>query len=624
MGADNKMEKGATFKHTILLSGVFGDSPAIKKLAHWLSHAAYLGCGYCTLRGTVGEGGKGMYFPGYVNGTSFGVFRPQEVQRYGAHSEFRQGVAEPGAEEVILSHKQQCDRAQAVDTQQALPTDLGCHGTSPFVKQLEYVDYNNLFVVPIAHAGLLGVVKDFWCHVLKVGSKKKNNKRNRQQQQQQERYVISAEARKVLQARAVGLVATCDFGRLYTDIVSVKGNWTMEDWLHWTESWSVCMLRPYVLDGVTKHILHPWAAEMWQHLRAGLLYFCRSFPVEAVAQDADAAAAELRQYAKLVEQRFGLSMCKYNLHLLVCRIAQQESARGRAAHSTEYWLENLIQWAKSTVRYRTTKYPELVLAGDILLDDAIAQCAAQHDAVRQKLAEWEHVDVLGSTYSNPDDGDSDGSQLLGRGRELCGSERVNLGVDAAVEEYILNFQPMGWTTDLLARSSVMLYTSAQAEGGELLHSMRYTRARSRVSYNVLCQFWEGEHGEGSDGDEEDVPTYYIGRIKYFVRVDPPVVHPDASGFDHAGDGGAAQSPVASLRLAVMDLHLLQRMDTAVGVVYQSVTYCCGSAAYTNSALSLSCGENDVGSIISKPVLARDSNVAYFVPYANMSASGEAD
>lgn len=221
MGGDNKVHPAATFKHTILLSGVFGDSPAIKKLAHWLSHAAYLGCGYCLLRGTVGEGGKGMYFPGYVNGTSYGFFRPKELQKYGAHSDFRQGVTQPGADAVTLDHKQQCDRADVVDKGQALPTDLGCHGTSPFVQQLPYVDYTNLFVVPIAHAGLLGVVKDFWCHLLKVSK-------------QREWYVISAEARKVLQARAAGLVATCDFGRMYTDIVSVRGNWTMEDWLHWT------------------------------------------------------------------------------------------------------------------------------------------------------------------------------------------------------------------------------------------------------------------------------------------------------------------------------------------------------------------------------------------------------
>lgn len=152
-------------------------------------------------------------------------------------------------------------------------------------------------------------------------------------------------------------------------------------------------------------------------------------------------------------------------------------------------MENLIQWAKSTVRYRTTKYPEMVLAGDILLDDAIACVAAEHSAVRQKLAKWQHVDVLGSTYSNPDDGGSDGSQMLGRGKVLKESERVSMGVDAAVEDHISSFGPAGWTADMVAWSSVTLYASAQAEGGEILLSTRYTRARSRVSYNVLCQFW---------------------------------------------------------------------------------------------------------------------------------------
>ena len=371
-------------------------------------------------------------------------------------------------------------------------------------------------------------------------------------------------------------------------------------------------------EGGTNHILHPHAAEMWQHLRAGLLYFCRSFPVEGTAQDVAAAAGELRQYAKLVEQRFGLKMCKYNLHLLVCRIAEQEAARGRAAHNTEYWLENLIQWAKSTVRYRTTKYPEMVLAGDILLDDAIARCAAKYPAVRQKLAEWEHVDVLGSTYSNPDDGSSDGSQLLGRGRVVTEPERSSMCVDAAVEGHIRYFGPAGWTVDMVAHSSVMVYASAQAEGGELLHSMRYTRARSRVSYNVLCQFWEGEQGDDSDGNESAVPTYYVGKISYFVRVDPP----NATDIDSAAEGD--QALPEALRLAVMDLHLVHRLQTPVGLLYQSATYCSGSAAYPSFALTLSFDEEAEGTIVSKPVLARDSNMAYFVPYGNMSASGESD
>jgi hypothetical protein len=232
--------------------------------------------------------------------------------------------------------------------------------------------------------------------------------------------------------------------------------------------------------------------------------------------------------------------------------------------------------------------------------------------------EWEHVDVLGSSYSNPDDGAADGSQLLGRGKVLGATERVNLGVDAAVEEYIREFEPAGWSLDVLAGSTVTLYSSAQAEGSELLHSVRYTRARSRVSYNVLCRFWEGELGDSSsDVSEPEVPTYYIGRINFFVKVTPP----DAMDVDFADEGGAE-----SLRLAVMDLHLVQRIDSGVGIIYQSVTYCSGSTAceHPNYALSLCYDEDSYGTIISKQVMAQDDKTAFFVPYSNMSASGQDD
>lgn len=57
--------------HKILLGGVFGDSPGIKKLARWLSHAAYLGCGYCLLKGTYAAGA--VRFFGYVEPTNTGV-----------------------------------------------------------------------------------------------------------------------------------------------------------------------------------------------------------------------------------------------------------------------------------------------------------------------------------------------------------------------------------------------------------------------------------------------------------------------------------------------------------------------------------------------------------------------
>jgi hypothetical protein len=600
LGEDNAVVQGDTFKHTILLSGVFGDSPAMKKLARWLSHAAYFGCGFCMMRGTK-VGGGGMYFLGYAHPTSYGPFAPNEREGYGAHSEHAVGWGLCGDAAMRLSDAFQRCRADVVDRGERLPTDVGCHGRSIFVKHLSYVDYNNLFVVPIAHAGLLGVVKDFWTHVLAATPRG----------EQAQWYSISSEARRVMASREAGPVSTCDFGRSYTDITTKKGNWVMEDWLHWAEVWSVFVLRPYIVDGVEKTILHPDAAEMWQHLRQGLLYFCRSYPIEGVAQTVDEAAAELREYAVLVEDRFGPRMCKYNLHLLVCRLAEQEAARGRVAHCTEYWLENLIQWAKSTLRYRTTKFPELVLANDMLVDDAIVRSTAKFADVRAKLGEWQHMDG-GSTHRCPDDGGCDGSQLLGPGVVLGNADRVTCGVDAIVQQFVAEYKPAGWAEGMVGQASIWQYKYAHAGGTELLHSTSYKRPRSRVSYNVLCQFWEGEVYEGVDGVAAECPTDYIGKIKFFLKVVAPV------------EMGSDAADAEVLRLAVMDLHLVQWVESAVGGFYQCSAYEAGTPCFRDYAMSLSQQEGDWGSLCYKLAMGSDGNVAIFLPYSNMSASGQDD
>lgn len=275
------------------------------------------------------------------------------------------------------------------------------------------------------------------------------------------------------------------------------------------------------------------------------------------------------------------------------------------------------------MRYRTTKYPELVLAGDILLDDALARCCASHQSVRDALAEWEHVDVMGSSFSTPDVGSSDGSQLLGKGRELSAAERVSLGVNAAVEGFIRIFKPAGWSVGMVEQSSMLLYTYAQAQGGELLHSTQYTRARTRVSY-VLCQLWEDVPGVSSSSREVE-PTPFIGKIQYFVKVVAPAAMEVDGMAGLAGELAGEQAALGQandLRLAVMDLHLLQRLDRVFGVSYQSVTYSSGTAAYPNTALSLSCDVGTTRSIVGKHVLAQEAGKAFFLPYGNMSASGE--
>lgn len=578
---DNKTISKTPLAHRILLGGVFGDSPGIKKLAHWLSHAAYLGCGYCFVRG---QKAGGMYFKGYLEPTSYGWFAVGEFGRDGAQ---HMGTLKAfcGDPDTHVDDAGQRARANKVEgtTQDGGeprdPSDMGCNGWSPFVKQLKYTDYNNLFVVPIAHAGLCGVVKDFWGMVL--GTPKKGERAPW--------YLMPAWARRVVADREKECVATLDFGRRYSDITTKKGNWVMEDWLHWTEAWSVVLLRPH--GG--QQLLDERLVKMWASLRKGLLYFCRSSPTPGVATDATAAAAALKQYGALVEQHLDINMLKFNLHLIVCRLAAQEAARGRVCHTTEYWVENLIQWAKSTVRYRTTKYPELVLAHDILVDWAIAVRIAAVPGLRDVVENWKPTH-LGYNFSNPDEEGPDGTQLLGVGRVVQGAKKQE--VLAAVKQYLQVWQVEGWSEAMVEGAQLYWHSYANVRGLELLHSTAYTKARNRESFNVLCQCFEGQ-------DAAQLSSY-IARVSYFVRVVPPT---------ELGSGVG----LPTLRLAIADLFKVQDVDWGCGTVYHS-------AAYPNTPTWSACAVGfDAAFMRDKHAMARtQAEGAWFMPYSNMSGAGQ--
>ena len=63
---------------------------------------------------------------------------------------------------VFYTGQQIKDRAQVVEAGDREPRQFGLHGLSEFIRQLPYTDPNNLWVMPMAHAALFGVVKDFW------------------------------------------------------------------------------------------------------------------------------------------------------------------------------------------------------------------------------------------------------------------------------------------------------------------------------------------------------------------------------------------------------------------------------------------------------------------------------
>ena len=72
-------------------------------------------------------------------------------------------------------------------------------------------------------------------------------------------------------------------------------------------------------------------------------------------------------------QELPLAMRTFNLHMAICRLFDQESARGPAAKDVELWVERVIQAVKENLKYRITSCPERLYLSDRLVDDALAR-----------------------------------------------------------------------------------------------------------------------------------------------------------------------------------------------------------------------------------------------------------
>ena len=90
------------------------------------------------------------------------------------------------------------------------------------------MDYNNLWYVPVAHAFLYGVVKNFWSLVLRPTKDYPPTVADNW-------YVATPESRRKMSAAATEAVRTRDLTSPYSDVVHNRGLWTMEDWKAFTE-----------------------------------------------------------------------------------------------------------------------------------------------------------------------------------------------------------------------------------------------------------------------------------------------------------------------------------------------------------------------------------------------------
>ena len=177
--------------HHVILAGIYADTPAQKKLSKWMGYSSYLGCGHCMFLGKCGPTGHGMYFQGYEEARAAGWFRVcRHLPLYScqAHVAFAFICPNPphrhyagpfwtnrnldvkgswgtkfcGDPSIKLTDAEQRVRADLVERGQESPKDMGCHGWSPPMRHLNYLDYNNLWIIPMSHALVYGVVKGFW------------------------------------------------------------------------------------------------------------------------------------------------------------------------------------------------------------------------------------------------------------------------------------------------------------------------------------------------------------------------------------------------------------------------------------------------------------------------------
>jgi hypothetical protein len=570
------------FAHTVLLAGMAGDTPANRKVSLWCGHGATLGCGHCTLRGISG---RGMSFLGYAEKVPFGPFYPQQVS----------GVCFAGDAVCKLDHNDHMARGELIEDviagvntacivydgnkeRQIVPTDIGCHGVSPLISALGYLDYNNAFPVPIAHAGPYGVVKRFWNLIFSRDCPVQLK--------------LSKQARETIEKRAADIINTLNFGRQYTCIRNKRGSWVMENWLHWLETWSVYILRPQ--NG--RPLLAPEVATMWDCLRRGLLYYlrgCLHADQDDIPSSCEEASALLNEGARLAEIHLG-RLCTYNLHLLICRLEDQENARGKVCFGHEYWIEMCVQKCKKILHNRSTHFPEITLVKHLLLQEALANLKMSGGV--RSFDESVGTAAQPMMASNVDDGDRQGCQLLGSGHVPTAEESsaCHTALQQLWTEFHDDLESAGWSQHMLLEGEILVYSHADAgDSSERIHCKQYRRVQKKESFHVRVSYVE-------DGDRR---VEYVASVQFFVKVLPV-----------QGGSPWAVGEMEPLRLAISRLSKIEKVATVSGILWRMDTT--RDVRFESYAVML---KDMKGKVVSAKS-ASQANFVWFIPYGNLSGA----
>lgn len=533
-----------TMQHRIFLTGLCADAPALSKCCLKVGHGAHKGCWWCSL---LAEHDGAARFKGYNEpATVWGndIYardgrdeKPHEAllaqHTFPAAWQFTDAniradciadADDPTYCGLRFSHVDQvlrCMRSQRYHDKHIngdLPSraraderqkNMGSWGLTPLAR-LPYIDFNSFFVVPVMHASLYGVVKDFVNGLFATGSDR-------------EWWSLPYASIRLIQQRGKHFKYPHDINRGYRDIATLKGYYTMEEYLHFVLFGSEYLFysppgREVIFpqpppDFAWDDTKNPLRA-MWDHLRGALVHYLNIPPHGGYSIDERIhARLQLVQYARLADRVSHSSLCTYNLHVLICRLFHQETARGAVSYDLELYVERMMQLVKSCVRGRSTHNPELVIVRYLVERTTMAclrlrmpdHCKTYYDLVKEHAQEAVAVATAArpSAHALPKDRGNSRYMLLGAGTRLS---KMAPDDQAYVLASIMHFAfyakertdiPKALTRPSSCRAALdanecIMFTRALRAGYEIMHSTMYQATRTRSSV------WAKHLGEEAD------------------------------------------------------------------------------------------------------------------------------
>lgn len=484
-----------TFLHRPVWGLIHADGKAIEKLMLFNGSAATYSCRFCRMPSInfslTGAGKTHKRMMGYEKEVSHQIVTPLlETEGEGQVVSYKVELDREKEATRKLHNKHFKKRARIVQNAcdtgveyGKLSQNLGVSGDCGIFDIVPTLHRVNCYPLPFYHLIALGLVKQFITYLYKEGTDK-----------------FAIRLKDKLAALETNFVINCELGRPYTEL-SKCGLYVIEEIVRFMEIFSVVLFNDQVTLG-NAHLTSE-AKKAWGYLRRGLSFYMNPESDVADSQARLKARQELLEFGKTCEKvcmhtewyivnccdeyskillQEMPTLCSQNLHIMLCRLDDQEEKLGKGVIQNELYVERSLNIFKSTV------------TGSV--DPTRSGVRKYLDYARCR----ELISETGDDYLNIDDDirldntKDDLSKLLFKGR-LPTEEEKKITQDALGPGLRLQESDIWVHT---GASVCRKYTSSE------FRSMQHVREKNRNSTFVIVREGDGKMN--------------LARIRFFVRV----------------------------------------------------------------------------------------------------------